>query len=87
MKSLEEEAEEYADYKNDYVPMSFGDKFNPTTKKDFIAGANSKWVQRQIIEAKLEGIQLAEDNMRGIGYRIMELEQQLKELEDESKTD
>lgn len=84
MKSLEKEAEEYADYKNDYVPMSFGDKFNSNTKRDFIQGANSKWVQRQIIEAKIEGIQLAEDNMRGIGYRIMELEQQIKELEGEN---
>ena len=40
-ETLEEAAERYADYSNDYVPMSFGDKFNETTKTDFIAGA--KW--------------------------------------------
>jgi hypothetical protein len=38
---LEETAEKYADFSNDYVPLSFGDKFNPTTKRDFIAGAKS----------------------------------------------
>ena len=38
-ETLEEAAERYADYSNDYVPMSFGDKFNETTKTDFIAGA------------------------------------------------
>jgi hypothetical protein len=85
MRSLEEEAEEYADYKNDYVPMSFGDKFNSTTKKDFIAGANSKWVQAEKIKAKIEGLYLASNDAIGISYRIMELDQQLKELEDDKK--
>jgi hypothetical protein len=95
MKSLEE-AEEYSDYKNDYAPMSFGDKFNPTTKKDFIAGANSKWVQAEKIKAQIDILKLAHlrlsvesinktDNI--IVFTINELEQQLKELEDESKTD
>jgi hypothetical protein len=79
MKSLEEEAIEFSIETQGYERESYVEAF--------IAGANSKWVQRQIIEAKLEGIQLAEDNMRGIGYRIMELEQKLKKLEDESKTD
>jgi hypothetical protein len=50
MKSLEEEAEEYADYKNDYVPVSFGEKFNESTKRDFIAGA--KWMQEQMEKLK-----------------------------------
>jgi len=40
-ETLEEAAEKYADFSNDYVPMSFGDNFNETTKKDFINGA--KW--------------------------------------------
>ena len=70
MKTLEKEAEEYSDYKNDYVPMSFGDKFNPTTKRDFIAGANSKWVQAKLKECwdaahqagRFEGKGIAEEN-------------------------
>jgi hypothetical protein len=40
-ETLEEAAEKYADYSNDYVPMSFGGEFNETTKRDFIEGA--KW--------------------------------------------
>ena len=40
-ETIEEAAEKYADFSNDYVPMSFGDKFNETTKKDFINGAKS----------------------------------------------
>ena len=40
-ETLEEAAEKYADFSNDYVPFSFGDKFNESTKRDFIAGA--KW--------------------------------------------
>jgi hypothetical protein len=88
MKSLEEEAEEYADYKNDYVPMSFGDKFNPTTKKDFIAGANSKWVQAEVLKTKIDCWEKAlkiiprEDEDR-ILLRLEDLKQQLKKLEDE----
>ena len=45
-ETLEEAAEKYADFSNDYVPMSFGDKFNETTKRDFIAGA--KWYREQL---------------------------------------
>jgi hypothetical protein len=44
-ETLEEAAEKYADFSNDYVPMSFGDKFNETTKRDFIEGA--KWQQER----------------------------------------
>jgi len=39
-ETLEEAAERYADFSNDHVPICFGDKFNPTSKADFIAGAN-----------------------------------------------
>jgi hypothetical protein len=39
-ETLEEVAEKYADFSNDHVPICFGDKFNPTSKADFIAGAN-----------------------------------------------
>ena len=45
-ETLEESAEKYADFSNDYVPMSFGDKFNETTKRDFIEGA--KWMQERM---------------------------------------
>jgi hypothetical protein len=37
---VEKLAEEYADFSNDYIPMSFGDKFNETSKRDFIKGFN-----------------------------------------------
>ena len=40
-ETLEEAAEKYADYSNDYVPLSFGGKFNESVKTNFIAGA--KW--------------------------------------------
>ena len=39
-ETLDEAAEKYADFSNDYIPISFGDKFNETSKRDFIAGAN-----------------------------------------------
>jgi hypothetical protein len=35
---VEKLAEEYADFSNDYIPISFGGKFNETSKRDFIAG-------------------------------------------------
>ena len=37
---VEKRAEEYADFSNDYVPLAFGDKFNETTKRDYLAGYN-----------------------------------------------
>ena len=40
-ETLEEAAEKYADFSNDYVPLAFGSKFNETTKRDFKEGA--KW--------------------------------------------
>ena len=36
----EKKAEEYADFSNDYVPLAFGEKFNTTTKRDYLAGYN-----------------------------------------------
>ena len=46
--SLEEAAEKYADFSNDYVPLAFafGNKFNETTKRDFIEGA--KWQEERM---------------------------------------
>jgi hypothetical protein len=38
---LEEAAEKYAHFSNDYIPMGFSTgEFNETSKRDFIAGAN-----------------------------------------------
>ena len=76
MKSLEKEAQEYR--KNSMNKMFI-------EERAFIAGANSKWVQAEKIKAKIEGLYLASNDAIGISYRIMELDQQLKELEDESK--
>ena len=92
MIDINKEAEEYADYSNDYVPLSFGNKFNENTKRTFIAGINSKYVQAKIIQAQIE-----ENNsilemlkMHGndrciyvIRERIINLEQQLNNLKNE----
>jgi len=77
MKSIEEEAQEYR--KNSMTKMFL-------EERAFIAGAYSKWVKIQIIEAKIEGLQLASQDAMGIVHRIMELDQKLKELQDESNT-
>jgi len=54
-ETIEEAAEKYADFSNDYIPMSFGGKFNETTKKDFIAGA--KWqAERMYSEEEVKTI-------------------------------
>ena len=83
MKTLEDEALEYVGINPDEL-VDLGDK-RIKDAGHFIAGANSKWVQRQIIEAKIDGLSLASQDAMGIIYRIMELEDQLKGLEDESK--
>jgi hypothetical protein len=94
MKSLEEEALEYIDNN------VFCDGITPfeieIADKAFIAGANSKWVQAEKIKAQIDILKLAhlrlsvesinkDDNI--IVFTVNELEQQLKELQDESKTD
>jgi len=38
---VEKLAEKYADFSNDHITMSFGDKFNETSKRDFIRGYKS----------------------------------------------
>jgi hypothetical protein len=38
---VEKLAEKYADFSNDHITMSFGDKFNETSKRDFIGGYKS----------------------------------------------
>jgi hypothetical protein len=85
MIDLNKEAEEYADFKHDYVPMCFGNKFNKITKRDFIAGANSKYVKQQILQAQIDFIT---NEMVAINWDIRkiyveELQEQLKKLQDE----
>jgi hypothetical protein len=60
MKSLEEEALEYAD----------GNENNSLTINSFIAGAKSNWVQAEIIKAQIDFL---ENEMVGISYDIREI--------------
>ena len=84
MKTLEEEAKEYAiELLSKMVDRKTAVILESYAQTDFIAGANSKWVQAQIIKAKIEGLLLANDNGSGIMYRIEELEEQLNELEED----
>ena len=87
MKSLEEEAREW--YSNTRI-------FDTGPLNAFIAGANSKWIQAERIKAQIEVLKLAHLRLSVEGIdkanatmvsTINELEQQLKQLEDESKTD
>jgi len=81
MKSLEQEAEEYA---KTLVGIDVH------AKKDFIAGANSKWVQAEKIKAQIEILTgLYENSYIKSGRefwkkKFEELEQKLKQLEDET---
>ena len=54
----------------------------PESIKNEIIEQAKEMEQRQIIEAKIDGLSLASQDAMGISYRIMELEDQLKELED-----
>jgi hypothetical protein len=86
MKTLEQEAKEYAiELLSKMVDRKTAVILESYAQTDFIAGANSKWVQSEKINAKIEGLLLANDNPSGIFYRISELEQQLKEIEYETK--
>jgi len=83
MKTLEEEAQEFED----------GNYMTATDKDVFIAGAKSKWVQAEKIKAQIEVLEATlkkyiDDNLSEFYIRgmISDLHQQLKQLEDESKT-
>ena len=85
MIDLNKEAEEYANYKNDNIPMEFGNEnFNESVKSHFIAGHNSKATQAKILQAQieiLEGVDGEYYYSMSIVNKIKELQQQLKELE------
>jgi hypothetical protein len=87
MKTLEQEAKEYANIPLNRDIDSEERYFNDSVREydSFIAGANSKWVKAEKINAKIEGLLLANDNPSGIFYRISELEQQLNKLNYETK--
>lgn len=79
MKTLEEEArnvlkeKEKVGYSYEYYD-------------GFIAGANSKWVQAERIKAQIEMLYTCiELTDTGIRNKANELEQQLKQLEDEQR--
>jgi hypothetical protein len=86
-ETLEEAAEKYADFSNDYVPMSFGDNFNETTKKDFINGA--KW-QAERMYSEEEVIKLLTARCKHFGttmtpFRELLLKQDLEWFEENKK--
>lgn len=94
MNTLEQEAEEYARkvwgvYYDDQHPDVAIIKTNgESSLDDFIAGANSKYVQREKIKAQIEVLTLHTEHPTKPGYKrhdilnkIKELQQQLKELE------
>jgi len=80
MKTLEQEAQEYFDNN------IFCDGITPfeedISKRCFIAGVNSKWVQAEKIKAQIEIIKRAESLLDLVSIH-RELQQQLKQLEDE----
>lgn len=80
MNNLQQEAEEYA---NKFRFISETDSWFNNKTNSFIAGANSKYVNAQIIQAKIDGLSLASENALGIIYRMQELEEQLKQLKND----
>lgn len=84
MKSLEEEANYH--YDMTYM-MAKDESIRIYAVNDFIAGANSKWVQAEKIKAQIEVLQELIDT-DGSSYTsriiLLDLKQQLKNLEDEN---
>jgi hypothetical protein len=84
MIDLSKEAEEY---RKKWLFLKSGNTINDT----FIAGANSKYVQAKIIQAQIDVLQtliLGNNNdntaiIFRIKIKIFELQQQLKQLENE----
>jgi hypothetical protein len=93
MRTLEEEAEYH--YDMTYM-MGKDDSLKPYVINDFIAGANSKWVQAEKIKAQISENESVLEMLKvhgndsskfRVSMRIDQLRQQLKQLEDESKTE
>ena len=87
---LEKEAEYH--WEMQYL-MALDESTKPYIINDFIAGANSKYVQKQILEAQIKVIDelldninltLAVETYQVFHIKIAELKEQLKQLENES---
>jgi hypothetical protein len=77
MIDLSKEAEEYATINKTYSEQS---------ELDFIAGANSKYVQAKIIQAQIDILTETNDYWDlpvWLNDKVKELQQQLKQLENE----
>jgi hypothetical protein len=77
MIDLNKEAEEYATINKTYSEQS---------ELDFIAGANSKYVQAKIIQAQIDILTETNDYWDlpvWLNDKVKELQQQLKQLENE----
>lgn len=88
---LEKEAEYY--WEMQYL-MALDESTKPYIINDFIAGANSKYVQKQILEAQIKVIDELLDNInltlavktyQIFHIKIAELKEQLKQLENGTK--
>lgn len=89
--NINKEAEEYADFKHDYVPMTFSNtKFNEGVKNGFIAGHNSKATQYKVLQAQID---ILKETVKSCGHylnilsleiidkKIKKFQEQLKEYE------
>jgi hypothetical protein len=80
---INKEAEDYA--KSKWPSTSV---VNDLIQEGFIAGANSKWVQDKVLQAQIDVLRFIQGNSITpynvmIENKIKELQQQLKELENE----
>lgn len=75
---INKEAEDYAKSKSSH------ETFQETHKRDFIAGANSKYAQAEKLKFAIETVLQFRKATFGLGNSGLEqLQQQLKELENE----
>ena len=82
MKKLKQEAEEYSESYDECDIWIQG-----VAKECYIAGANSKWVQAEKINAQIELLYQARiAPITWFDQKVEELEQRLKELENENNT-
>ena len=83
MKNLEQQAEEY--FENNIFCDGITPFEEDISKRCFIAGANSPWVETQKINAQIDLLyQVRIAPITWFDQKIEELEQQLKELENEN---
>jgi phosphopantothenoylcysteine synthetase/decarboxylase len=92
MIELNKEAEEYADKQsnksmrsNDIEYSKSGEELYEEAKTDFIAGATSNYVKQQILRAKIKSyLDCLHFPNKTIAFnKLEELQQELKQLQDE----